>query len=30
MKTAALTPPFSLVMNRIRPREVTAEIRLMR
>jgi hypothetical protein len=30
MKTAALTPPFSFVMNRICPRDVTAEIRLMR
>src|SRR5258708_35603566 len=30
MNTSALTPPFSLIMNRIWPREVTAEIRLMR
>jgi hypothetical protein len=30
MKTSALTPPFSLIMNLIWPREVTAEIRLMR
>src|SRR6266446_1978384 len=29
MKTAALTPPFSLIMNRISPRAVIAEIRLM-
>src|SRR5262249_4620783 len=29
MKTSALTPPFSLIMNLIWPREVTAEIRLM-
>jgi len=28
-KTAALTPPFSLIMNRMWPREVIAEIRLM-
>src|SRR5258705_12869567 len=28
--TSPLTPPFSLIMNRIWPREVTAEIRLMR
>ena len=30
MKTAAFTPPFSLIMNRIWPRAVIAEIRLMR
>jgi hypothetical protein len=30
MNTSALTPPFSLIMNRIWPRDVTAEIRLMR
>src|SRR3977135_2764658 len=29
MKTSALTPPLSLIMNRIRPREVIAEMRLM-
>src|SRR6516162_8571950 len=29
MKTPALTPPSSLIMNLIWPREVTAEIRLM-
>ena len=30
MKTEALTPaPFSLIMNRMWPREVIAEIRLM-
>jgi hypothetical protein len=30
MKTSALTPPFSLIMNRIWPRAVMAEIKLMR
>jgi hypothetical protein len=29
IKTAALTPPFSMIMNRIWPREVIAEMRLM-
>jgi hypothetical protein len=29
MKTSALTPPFSLIMNRIWPLEVIAEIRLI-
>ena len=29
MKTAALTPPFFLIMNPIRPREKVAQIRLM-
>lgn len=29
MNTAALTPPFSVIMNRIFPREVLAEIKLM-
>ena len=30
MKTSALTPPLSLIMNRMWRRAVTAEIRLMR
>src|SRR6266852_6064516 len=29
MKTAALTPSFFLIMNRIRPRQMIAQIRLM-
>src|ERR1700681_4757040 len=29
MKTAALTPPFSLIMKRMWPRDVTAEIRIV-